>query len=124
MVEEEVMLEEILAAQCRELTKLHTAFATVMAGGYNFEDSMGHVVIGLEKVWELLSYAFEAAWMRVDGDTENGAEAWASLERLEKHIRRCLLLKERNIEQASMLLQIMGVMVSESERCIQLWDTV
>ena len=56
-----VSLSDILTLQHKELTRFHAAFAALLAGGYDFVEPMQNVFAGLERAWELLSYAFEAA---------------------------------------------------------------
>lgn len=120
--DEAVTLTEILALQRKELTRFHSAFAAVLAGGYDFVEPMQNVLTGLERAWELLSYAFEAAFVECDGEREKNPAGWSSLETIEYLLRGCLLLEEFTLEKAIVMLQTMGVMVTESERCSSLWN--
>lgn len=119
----EISINSILGEQVKQLNLLYSGFSTIMATGYNYEESMKYVLIGLENTWELLSYAFEEAFMITDGDNVHPKyrSGWHALEHMEQLIRRCLLIDDVNIEKATSLLQMLGVLVAESERCASLW---
>lgn len=119
MIEEEVQLSTMLEAQQAKLAKVHFAFSTVMASGYNFIQPMQNVMVELHKVWELLGYIFDLASIEENHDFES--DKWLCLERIESNIRKCLLINEHNMKNASYLLILLGVILSDSEQCVKLW---
>lgn len=122
MMEDQMLLGDILQVQSKELNRLHSGFSFAIASGFDYEKPMEKVLAELEKAWELISYAFESAWMIVDGDVEKYPKAWTSLEKLESLLRSSLTMGEVTLEKATVLLQSLGMMVFESERCQKLWS--
>ena len=120
-MEEDVTLDKLLEVKYRKLEAVYLAFSSVMAGGFDYSDAMKKTLSELSKIWELLGYIFDLASSDVELELDFEEDKWICLERIETNIRKCLLIENQSIESASFLLMVLGVILSDSEKSLELW---
>lgn len=119
---DEVTIQMIMHAQKNELSSSYERFSSALVGAYDYQEAMEEALTSVMKLWHSMSYAFDLAYIELDEDIESFDRGWRSLEIMERKLRQAMEIRTPSLQNASKLLRILGVALSECERCTELWD--